>query len=324
MKKQILVTGGAGYIGSHAVVELLDNGYDVVVIDSLENGNRHFVDNRAKFYKGNVRDENIMSRIFEENDIFVVMHFAGYIKVEESIIFPEKYYENNTYTTLLLLNYMKKFDVQNIIFSSTAAVYGEITTNEPVKEENLTNPINPYGRSKLMSENIIIDFAKAYNFNYSIFRYFNVAGAHEKYKIGQTENGATALVTLVLKVIQEKKILKIFGNDYNTIDGTGARDYIHVIDLVRAHILAIKELEKNRSNIFNLGNGRSFSVLEIIKAAEIVTARKVKYQIKARREGDPASVIASSEKAKEILKWEPKYKDVKDIIYSAWKYLNKK
>lgn len=205
MKKQILVTGGAGYIGSHAVVELLDNGYDVVVIDSLENGNRDFVDNRAKFYKGNVRDENIMSRIFEENDIFVVMHFAGYIKVEESIIFPEKYYENNTYTTLLLLNYMKKFDVQNIIFSSTAAVYGEITTNEPVKEENLTNPINPYGRSKLMSENIIIDFAKAYNFNYSIFRYFNVAGAHEKYKIGQTENGATALVTLVLKVIQEKK-----------------------------------------------------------------------------------------------------------------------
>lgn len=321
MKKTILVTGGAGYIGSHATVELLDIGYNVVVIDSLENGNQDFIDNRAKFYKGNVRDEKLMLRIFKENNIFAVMHFAGYIKVEESVIFPEKYYENNIYTTLLLLKYMKKYDVRNIIFSSTAAVYGEIMTSTPVKEKDPTNPINPYGKSKLMAENIIIDFAKAYNFNYSIFRYFNVAGAHEKYKIGQTKNGATALITLILKAIQEGEVLKVFGNDYNTIDGTGVRDYIHVVDLVKAHILSLKLLEKNQSDIFNLGNGRGFSVLEIIKATEKITNKKVKYQIVDRRKGDPASVVASSEKAKEILKWEPLYTNIQDIISSSWKYL---
>lgn len=323
MKKTILVTGGAGYIGSHAVVELLDMNYNVVVVDSLERGKKELVDSRAKFYHGNVRDEEIMSKIFIENKIFAVMHFAGYIRVEESVASPEIYYDNNTYTTLLLLKYMNKYNIKNIIFSSTAAVYGEITDDKKVSEDRRTVPINPYGKSKLMSENIIIDFAKAYKFNYSIFRYFNVAGAHKKYKIGQDKNMATALITLALKAIQEKKILKVFGNDYNTIDGTGIRDYIHVVDLVRAHILSIKMLEKNKSDIFNLGNGNGFSVLEIIKATEEITGEKLNYEIVERRKGDPASVVACSEKAKNILDWETEYKDIKEIIKTAWNWINK-
>ena len=320
--KTILVTGGAGYIGSHAVVELLDIGYNVVAIDSLERGKIEFIDSRARFYHGNVRDDKIMSQIFNENSIFAVMHFAGYIRVEESVASPEIYYDNNAYTTLLLLKYMKKYNVKNIIFSSTAAVYGEINDDGKVTEDRNTFPINPYGKSKLMSENIIIDFAKAYKFNYSIFRYFNVAGAHKKYKIGQDKNMATALITLTLKAIQEGKALKVFGNDYDTKDGTGIRDYIHVVDLVRAHILSIKMLEKNKSNIFNLGNGNGFSVLEIIRAAEQVTGKKIKYEIVERRKGDPASVVACSEKAKNILGWETEYKDIKEIIKTAWDWIN--
>lgn len=173
-----------------------------------------------------------------------------------------------------------------------------------------------------MSENIIIDFAKAYKFNYSIFRYFNVAGAHKKYKIGQDKNMATALIILALKAIQERKVLKVFGNDYDTKDGTGIRDYIHVVDLVRAHILSIKMLEKNKSNIFNLGNGNGFSVPEIIRVAEQVTGKKIKYEIVERRKGDPALAVACSEKVKNILGWETEYKDIKEIIKTAWNWIN--
>lgn len=234
----ILVTGGAGFIGSHAVVELLDSGYEVVVVDTLENGYIEFVDKRAKFYRGNVRDEELMNKIFSENNITAVMHFAGYIKVGESVENPDKYYYNNTYTTLLLLQYMKKNNIKNIVFSSTAAVYGEIQGDKKVDELFETKPINPYGKSKAMAENIIIDMSKAYNFNYAIFRYFNVAGAHEKYDIGQKGDGVTALISLVLKKVKNNNYeLEVYGNDYDTIDGTGVRDYIHVVDLVRAHIL---------------------------------------------------------------------------------------
>lgn len=298
----ILVTGGAGFIGSHAVVELLDSGYEVVVIDSLENGYIEFVDKRARFYQGNVRDEELMNEIFSENDITAVMHFAGYIKVRESVEKPDKYYYNNTYTTLLLLQYMKKNDVKNIIFSSTAAVYGEVQGDKKVDESFETKPINPYGKSKFMAENIIIDMAKAYGFNYAIFRYFNVAGAHEKYALGQKGDGVTALISLVLKKVKNDSYgLEVYGNNYPTVDGTGVRDYIHVVDLVRAHILAIKMLERSESGIFNLGNGNGFSVLEIINSAEKVTGKKIDYKIVERRPGDPASVVASSQKARECL-----------------------
>ncbi|WP_410208616.1 UDP-glucose 4-epimerase GalE [Fusobacterium sp.] len=320
----ILVTGGAGFIGSHAVVELVDSGYEVAVIDSLENGYIEFVDKRAKFYQGNVRDEELMNKIFSENSITAVMHFAGYIKVGESVEKPDKYYYNNTYTTLLLLQYMKKNGVKNIIFSSTAAVYGEVQGDKKVDESFETKPINPYGKSKFMAENIIIDMAKAYGFNYAIFRYFNVAGAHEKYEIGQKGDGVTALISLVLKKVKNDSYgLEVYGDDYPTVDGTGVRDYIHVVDLVRAHILAIKMLEKNESGIFNLGNGNGFSVLEIIKSAEKVTGKKIDYKIVERRPGDPASVVASAEKAKKILGWQPEYVDINRIVASAWDWVKK-
>lgn len=320
----ILVTGGAGFIGSHAVVELLNTGYEVAVIDSLENGYIEFVDKRAKFYEGNVRDEELMDKIFSENDITAVMHFAGYIKVGESVEKPDKYYHNNTYTTLLLLQYMKKNGIKNIIFSSTAAVYGEVQGDKKVDESFETKPINPYGKSKFMAENIIIDMAKAYGFNYAIFRYFNVAGAHEKYALGQKGDGVTALISLVLKKVKNDSYgLEVYGDDYPTVDGTGVRDYIHVVDLVRAHILAIKMLERNESGIFNLGNGNGFSVLEIINSAEKVTGKKIDYKIVERRPGDPASVVASAEKAREILRWQPEYVDINRIVASAWNWVKK-
>ena len=319
----ILVTGGAGFIGSHAVVELLDSGYEVVVIDSLENGYIEFVDKRAKFYQGNVRDGELMDKIFSENNITAVMHFAGYIKVGESVIKPDKYYYNNTYTTLLLLEYMKRNGVKNIVFSSTAAVYGEVQGDKMVDETFPTSPINPYGKSKFMAENIIQDMAKAYEFNYAIFRYFNVAGAHEKYAIGQKGDGVTALISLVLKKVKNNNYgLEVYGDDYPTVDGTGVRDYIHVVDLVRAHILAIKMLEKDKSGIFNLGNGNGFSVLEIINSAEKVTGKKIEYTVVERRPGDPASVVASAAKAREVLGWKPEYTDINRIITSAWNWVS--
>lgn len=319
--KNILVTGGAGYIGSHAVAELLDSGYSVVVIDSLENGFMQLVDKRAKFYHGNVQDNNTMDKIFNENKIDAVMHFAGYIKVPESVVEPNKYYMNNTYTVMCLLESMKKNNIKNIVFSSTAAVYGDVKEPEPVDENHSKDPINPYGMSKLMSERIIIDCAAAYGFNYSIFRYFNVGGAHEKHNIGQMGEGITALIPLILKAAKGTiPKLSIYGNDFDTKDGTGVRDYIHVVDLVKAHILSLKTLEKNISGIYNLGNGSGFTVLEMLNAAKEVTKIDIPAEITSRRPGDPPCVIASSKKAMSELGWKPYYTNVKDIIRTAWEW----
>lgn len=319
--KNILVTGGAGYIGSHAVAELLDSGYSVVVIDSLENGFMQLVDKRAKFYHGNVQDNDMMDKIFRENQIDAVMHFAGYIKVPESVIEPSKYYMNNTYTVMCLLESMRKNNIKNIVFSSTAAVYGDVKEPEPVDENHSKDPINPYGMSKLMSERIIIDCAEAYELNYSIFRYFNVGGAHEKHDIGQMGEGITALIPLILKAAKGTiPKLSIYGNDFDTKDGTGVRDYIHVVDLVRAHILSLKTLEKNISGIYNLGNGNGFTVLEMLNAAKEVTKIDIPAEITSRRPGDPPCVIASSKKAIAELDWKPYYTDVKDIIRTAWEW----
>lgn len=319
--KNILVTGGAGYIGSHAVAELLDSGYSVVVIDSLENGFMKLVDKRAKFYHGNVQDSNMMDKIFTENKIDAVMHFAGYIKVPESVVEPNKYYMNNTYTVMCLLESMRKNNIKNIVFSSTAAVYGDVKEPEPVDENHSKDPINPYGMSKLMSERIIMDCAEAYGLNYSIFRYFNVGGAHEKHDIGQMGEGITALIPLILKAAKGTiPKLSIYGNDFDTKDGTGVRDYIHVVDLVRAHILSLKKLDENVSGIYNLGNGSGFTVLEMLNAAREVTKIDIPAEITSRRPGDPPCVIASSEKAIAELGWKPYYTDVKDIIRTAWEW----
>ena len=276
MTEEVLVTGGAGYIGSHAVVELLDKGYSVIVVDNLENGFIELVDKRAKFYQEDIRNQEFLEKVFLENKISTVMHFAGYIKVGESIKDPIKYYENNTFGTLLLLKSMLK--------------------------NNIKNPINPYGKSKLMAEDIIIDFANTYDFNYVIFRYFNVAGAHKKYDIGQKDKDITSLIALVLKVASgEKETLEVYGNDYPTKDGTGVRDYIHVVDLVKAHVLSLNILKKKKSSIYNLGNG--FSVFDVIKTTEKVTNKKINYKISPRRKGDPAIVVASSTKAEVELGW---------------------
>mgnify|MGYP000242356855 FL=1 len=319
--KNILVTGGAGYIGSHAAAELLDSGYSVVVIDSLENGFMKLVDKRAKFYHGNVQDSNMMNKIFTENKIDAVMHFAGYIKVPESVVEPNKYYMNNTYTVMCLLESMRKNNIKNIVFSSTAAVYGDVKEPEPVDENHSKDPINPYGMSKLMSERIIMDCAEAYGLNYSIFRYFNVGGAHEKHDIGQMGEGITALIPLILKAAKGTiPKLSIYGNDFDTKDGTGVRDYIHVVDLVRAHILSLKKLDENVSGIYNLGNGSGFTVLEMLNAAREVTKIDIPAEITSRRPGDPPCVIASSEKAIAELGWKPYYTDVKDIIRTAWEW----
>lgn len=319
--KNILVTGGAGYIGSHAVVELLDSGYNVIVLDNLENGYIELVDKRAKFYQGDIRDINSFENIFKENEIDAVMNFAGYIKVGESVFEPNKYYLNNTYGVMNVVEVMKKYNVKNIIFSSTAAVYGEVKCDGLVYEDYPTAPINPYGASKLMAERVIIDAAKAYEINYSIFRYFNVGGAHEKYHIGQKGDGVTALIPIILQAAKgERERLSIYGDDYPTKDGTGIRDYIHVVDLVRAHIAALPALDKNISGIYNLGNGNGFSVLEMLNAAKKVTNVDIKSEVVEKREGDPASVVAASEKARDILGWKPEYTDVEKIIETAWNW----
>ena len=322
--KNILVTGGAGYIGSHAVVELLDSGYNVIVLDNLENGYIELVDKRAKFYQGDIRDINSFENIFKENEIDAVMNFAGYIKVGESVFKPNKYYLNNTYGVMNVVEVMKKYNVKNIIFSSTAAVYGEVKCDGLVYEDYPTAPINPYGASKLMAERVIIDAAKAYGINYSIFRYFNVGGAHEKYHIGQKGDGVTALIPIILQAAKgEREKLSIYGDDYPTKDGTGIRDYIHVVDLVRAHIAALPALDKNISGIYNLGNGNGFSVLEMLNAAKKVTNVDIKSEVVEKREGDPASVVAASEKARDVLGWKPEYTDVEKIIETAWNWYRK-
>lgn len=319
--KNILVTGGAGYIGSHAVVELLDSGYNVIVLDNLENGYIELVDKRAKFYQGDIRDINSFENVFKENEIDAVMNFAGYIKVGESVFEPNKYYLNNTYGVMNVVEVMKKYNVKNIIFSSTAAVYGEVKCDGLVYEDYPTAPINPYGASKLMAERVIIDAAKAYGINYSIFRYFNVGGAHEKYHIGQKGDGVTALIPIILQAAKgEREKLSIYGDDYPTKDGTGIRDYIHVVDLVRAHIAALPALDKNISGIYNLGNGNGFSVLEMLNAAKKVTNVDIKSEVVEKREGDPASVVAASEKARDVLGWKPEYTDVEKIIETAWNW----
>lgn len=319
--KNILVTGGAGYIGSHAVVELLDAGYNVIVLDNLENGYIELVDKRAKFYKGDIRNISSFENVFQENKIDAVMNFAGYIKVGESVFEPNKYYLNNTYGVMNIIEVMKKYNVKNTIFSSTAAVYGEVKCDGLVYEDYPTNPINPYGSSKLMAERVILDAAKAYGINYSIFRYFNVGGAHEKYHIGQKGDGVTALIPIILQAAKgEREKLSIYGNNYPTKDGTGIRDYIHVVDLVRAHIAALPVLDKNISGIYNLGNGNGFSVLEMLNAAKKVTNIDIKSEVVEKRAGDPASVVASSEKAREVLGWKPEYTDVEKIIETAWNW----
>ncbi|EZP75257.1 UDP-glucose 4-epimerase [Parageobacillus genomosp. 1] len=316
----ILVVGGAGYIGSHLVKELVEKE-QVIVLDNLSTGHRYLVDDCAVFVQGDLGNKADLEPIFEKYPIQAVMHFAANSLVGESMVNPLKYYQNNVAATLTLLETMLKYNVKNFIFSSTAATYG-IPNVELITEDCPTNPINPYGRSKLMIEQILSDFASAYGLNYVVLRYFNAAGAHESGEIGEDHNPETHLIPIVLQhLLGQRDKISVFGTDYDTPDGTCIRDYIHVTDLAKAHILALEALlsGKKKTAIYNLGNGLGYSVKEVIETCEKVTGRKAVIEYTDRRPGDPARLVASSQKIYEELGWKAVY-SLEQIIESAWKW----
>lgn len=315
----ILVCGGAGYIGSHTVYKLIEQGNDVIIVDNLQSGHLKAVNKNAKFYKGDIRDSKFLEKVFSENKIESVLHFAANSLVGESMVKPLLYFNNNVYGMQILLETMVKFNIKNIVFSSTAAVYGE-PKRIPIVESDDTNPTNTYGETKLTMEKMMKWCNKAYGINFVALRYFNVAGALEDGSIGEDHHPETHLIPLILQVpLKKREFITVFGTDYPTADGTCIRDYIHVLDLADAHIKAVKYLENgNESNIFNLGNGIGFSVKEMIDAAKEVTKKDIKVVLGEKRAGDPAQLVASSEKARKILEWSPKYTNIKEIVKDAW------
>lgn len=317
----ILVLGGAGYIGSHAVDQLISKGYEVVVVDNLLTGHRNAVSGKATFYEGDVRDKDFLTNVFETEKIEGVIHFAASSLVGESVEKPLMYFNNNVYGMQVLLEVMEEHDVKNIVFSSTAATYGE-PKESPITENTPTNPKNPYGESKLMMEKMMKWCDGAYGMKYVALRYFNVAGAKGDASIGEDHTPETHLVPIILQVaLGQREALSIFGDDYDTPDGTCIRDYVHVEDLIAAHILALEYLKAgNESNVFNLGSNNGYSVKEMLDAAREVTGKEIPANVAPRRAGDPGSLVASSAKAKEILGWNPEYTDVKKIIETAWNW----
>ncbi|EFR99132.1 UDP-glucose 4-epimerase GalE [Listeria seeligeri] len=317
----IIVLGGAGYIGSHAVAELVNRGYNVVVVDNLKTGHKEAIHEKAKFYQGDIRDKDFLSSVFDRETVDGVMHFAASSLVGESMEEPLQYLNNNVYGTQILLEVMEQFGVKNIVFSSSAATYGE-PEQVPIIESMSTNPESTYGDTKLIMEKMMKWCDKAYGVKYVALRYFNVAGAKSDGTIGEDHQPESHLVPIILQVaLGQREKLAIYGDDYNTPDGTCIRDYVHVEDLIDAHIRSLEYLENGgESNIFNLGSSKGFSVQEILGAARSVTEKTIPAEVVARRAGDPGILIASSDKAKEILGWEPKYTDIKDIIATAWKW----
>ena len=316
---RLLVLGGAGYIGSHTAVELLDRGHEVVIADNLITGYKQAVPKEAVFYQGDIRDYEFLNNLFKTEKIDAVIHFAAFSLVGESVTNPLKYYENNLYGTKVLLQAMIDNNVDKIVFSSTAATYGE-PENIPILESDRTCPTNPYGETKLAMEKMMKWSANAYQLRYVSLRYFNACGAHKSGKLGEAHNPESHLIPLVLQVPNGKReSVSIYGTDYDTPDGTCIRDYIHVTDLAEAHILAVEYLMKGgESNVFNLGNGVGYSVREVIETARKVTGHPIPAVEIPRRAGDPARLIASGEKAKTVLGWEPKITSLEDIIRSAW------
>lgn len=317
----ILVLGGAGYIGSHTVYELIDAGREVVVADNLITGFKAAVHPKAKFYQIDLRNRVELDELFENEEIDGVIHFAAFSQVGESMSKPLKYYENNLWGTTVLLQSMVAHRVDKIVFSSTAATYGE-PERIPILENDRTQPTNCYGETKLAMEKMMRWTGGAHPLHYVALRYFNACGAHMSGSIGEAHNPETHLIPLILQVplgVREK--VSIFGDDYPTKDGTCVRDYIHVTDLAQAHILALDYLMKGgKSNVFNLGNGVGFTVKEVIDVARSVTGHPIPAEISPRRAGDPAQLVASSEKAKSVLGWKPQYDSLETIVDSAWKW----
>lgn len=322
-EQTILVTGGAGYIGSHTVLALKQAGYEVVILDNLVYGHRDLVEKvlQVELVEGDTSDRLLLDDLFQSRNIAAVMHFSAYAYVGESVTDPAKYYRNNVLGTLTLLEAMLAADVKKFVFSSTCATYG-VPQFVPIPETHPQDPINPYGATKLMVERILSDFDIAYGFKSVRFRYFNAAGADPSGSLGEDHNPETHLIPLVLMTaLGKREFISIFGTDYPTPDGTCIRDYIHVSDLADAHILGLEYLLKGgESEVFNLGNGSGFSVKEVIAAAEAVTGKVISVQECDRRPGDPPSLIGTSEKARKTLGWQPKYPDIKDIVAHAWQW----
>lgn len=317
----ILVCGGAGYIGSHTVALLKEQGREVIVVDNLYKGHKEAMDASVPFYQGDLRDKAFLKEVFTSNKIEAIIDFAADSLVGESVTEPLKYFNNNVYGTLCLLETMKEFDVKYIVFSSTAATYGE-PERIPILEDDQTLPTNPYGETKLAVEKMLKWCSKAYGIHYTALRYFNAAGAHEKGQIGEDHSPESHLIPIILQVaLGQREHIQIFGDDYPTADGTCVRDYIHVTDLSQAHILALDKMIKTQtSSIYNLGNGKGFSVKEVLDVARKVTGHPIPAVVVPRRAGDPATLIASSEKATRELNWTPKFNSLEHIIETAWQF----
>ena len=318
---KILVLGGAGYIGSHTVYELIDSGYEVAVIDNLSTGFKQAIHPDAKFYTGDIRDKAFLDRVFKQEEIDGIIHFAASSQVGESMTDPLKYYDNNLHSTEILLESMVQHGINKIVFSSTAAVYGE-PEHIPILETDRAEPTNCYGDTKLSMEKMIKWVSKAHNLSYISLRYFNACGAHPNGKIGEAHNPETHLIPLILQVANGKRdCISIYGNTYDTKDGTPVRDYIHVNDLANAHILAMEYLARGgESTEFNLGNEVGFTVKEVIETARRVTKHIIPIKEEGRREGDPSVLIASSKKAQSTLGWTPQFTDLSLIIKTAWEW----
>lgn len=318
-KVEVLVTGGAGYIGSHAVLALRDAGWPVAVIDNLTTGFRFAVPEDVPLYEGDIEDQALLQRIFEEQGTRAVMHFAGSIVVPESVADPLKYYHNNTAKSRALIEAAVRAGIAHFIFSSTAATYG-IPQTSPVSETSPQRPINPYGWSKLMTEQMLADTSRAHPLNFCALRYFNVAGADPECRSGQSTDGATHLIKVAVEAALGKRSgVSVFGTDYDTPDGTGVRDYIHVSDLAQAHVLALEELiaRPERSLTMNCGYGRGFSVLEVLDAVDRVTNLEIERRFEGRRAGDPDSLVSDPALIRETLPWQPKHADLDQIIAHA-------
>ena len=324
-KTPVLVTGGAGYIGSHAVLALSDAGWPVAVIDNLSTGFEFAVPDSVPLYRGDIADADLLARIFAEQGTKAIMHFAGSIVVPESVENPLYYYENNTVKSRALIAAAVKGGVDHFIFSSTAATYG-VPETSPVSEDMPKAPINPYGWSKLMTEQMLADASAAHGFNYCALRYFNVAGADPRARSGQSTAGATHLIKVACEAALGKRgSVAAFGTDYDTPDGTGVRDYIHVSDLAAAHVLALEELiaQPDKSMTMNCGYGRGFSVLEVLDAVDKATNARIERVMQPRRAGDPAALVSDPSRIRETLPWKPQHADLGEIIAHALQWERK-